>query len=335
MGDKIFISQPRRASPVTTAKAQQGLDAKAFNSRLKMKHLELFRKVCELQTLRKAADASSMTQPAATKLIQELEAMFGVPLFQRDRRGMKLTQHGAVVRRHIDILLADIGNMRADVDLFSMGGIGRIRLGIIPSLASALLAQSIARTLETWPNVRFILQEGATTELLASLGRNELDVIFGRVLDTELARSLRVINVYTESFAIVCGARHPLAKRRNVPWGHLAQFRWALPPAGTPLREQADNLFTRNRVLRPAVAVETSSFAQMRYLIGRCDLLGIVPRSIALQGRASKDLVLLKPELGADFAPISLLFRKEFDQPPLIEEFARVVCEAATALRLS
>jgi DNA-binding transcriptional LysR family regulator len=299
-----------------------------------MKHLELFRHVCELQTLRKAAEASSMTQPAATKLIQELEGMFGVQLFLRDRRGMKLTQHGGVVRRHIDILLADIANMRAEVDLFSTGATGRIRLGIIPSVASALLAQSIAQTLAARPHVRFMLQEGATTELLASLARNELDLTFGRVLDMQRARSLRVINVYTESFAIVCGPKHSLAKQRHVSWGELARARWALPGEGTPLRDLADNLFTRNRVLRPVVAVESSSFEQMRHMIHGSDLLGVVPRSIAMLGQENKDLVMLKPELGADFAPISLLLRKEFDQPPLIEEFVKVVRDRAVALKL-
>jgi DNA-binding transcriptional LysR family regulator len=73
----------------------------------------------------------------------------------------------------------------------------------------------------------------------------------------------------------------------------------------------------------------------MRNLIGRSDLLGVVPRSIALQGQADKELVLLRPELGADFAPISLIFRKEFDQPPLIEEFAKIVGETASALKLT
>jgi DNA-binding transcriptional LysR family regulator len=306
----------------------------ALHSRLKLRHLELFRNVCDLQTLRKAADASSMTQPAATKLVQEMEEMFGAPLFERDRRGMKLTQQGAVVRRHIDILLADVGNMRAEVDLFSQGATGRIRLGIIPSLASALLAESIARTLAANPGVRFNMQEGATTELLASLARNDLDLCFGRVLDEGTAARLRVINVYTESFAIVCGTGHPLARNKRLPWSRLAQEQWALPVAGTPLRELADSLFTRNKVLRPAVSVESSSFHQMRHLIARSRLIGVVPRSIALQGQAAKDLVLLKPDVGADFAPISLILRKEFDQPPLIEEFARRVCATARSLKL-
>ncbi len=305
-----------------------------LHSRLKLRHLELFRNVCDLQTLRRAADASSMTQPAATKLVQEMEEMFGAPLFQRDRRGMKLTQQGTVVRRHIDILLADIGNMRAEVDLFSMGATGRIRLGIIPSLASALLAESIARTLAANPEVRFSVQEGATTELLASLARNDLDLCFGRVLDESTAARLRVINVYTESFAIVCGTAHPLAHKRSVPWSQLALEHWVLPVAGTPLRELSDNLFTHHKVLRPAVSVESSSFHQMRHVIARSGLIGMVPRSIALQGRAAGELVLLKPDMGSDFAPISLLLRKEFDQPPLIEEFARVVCATARALKL-
>jgi DNA-binding transcriptional LysR family regulator len=247
---------------------------------------------------------------------------------------MKPTPEGAVVRRHIDVLLADISNMRAEVDQFSSGESGRIRLGVIPSLASELLAQSIATTLATRPRVQFVLQEGATTELLASLGRNDLDLTFGRVLTTQLAQNLRVINVYTESFAVVCGPRHELAKRNAVSWKDLARFRWVLPAAATPFRDLVDNLFTRNRVLRPVVAVESRSFEQMRHLVARSDLVAVVPHSFATQGKASRQLAVLKAGLGADFAPISLLFRKEFGQPPLIEEFARVVCESAAALKL-
>ncbi len=61
--------------------------------------------------MRKAATASYMTQPAATKLIHELEEMFRVVLFQRNRRGMQLTPHGEILRRHIGIVMADIGNI--------------------------------------------------------------------------------------------------------------------------------------------------------------------------------------------------------------------------------
>lgn len=114
---------------------------RTFNSRLKLKHLGHFRNECEQQTPRESAKASSMTQPAATKLTQELESLFAVTLFHRDRSGMRFALLGNVVRGHLEILLADIDNMRAEVDMLRADVAGRIRLGIVPSLAPALFIQ--------------------------------------------------------------------------------------------------------------------------------------------------------------------------------------------------
>lgn len=308
---------------------------RVFAGRLKLKHLALFRSVCELGTVRKAADASAMTQPAATKLIQELEAMCGVTLFQRDRGGMRTTLFGDVVRRHVDILLADIDNLRADVDMLASGMSGCIRLGVVPSLSQSLLATSVARTLALRPMLRFETQEGSTNDLLARLKRNELDLIFGRILDAEQAEGLRVIRVYAESFAIVCAAGHALSARRSVPWSELSKCRWVLPPTGTPMRQLVDGIFTRAGALHPHAAVEGSSFERMRSLIQASDLLGVVPRSMALAGKASGELVLLKPGVGDDFAPISLIARGDIDPSPIATLFAQVVLETAVSMKLS
>ena len=137
-------------------------DQVVIRSRLRLKHLEVFRSVCELHTIRKAAAASNMTQPAATKLIHELEDMFRVVLFQRTRRGMQLTPHGEILRRHIGVVMADIGNISAELDHFTGGGDGLIRLGILPSLSPALLARCINGLLQAHPRAQFSLVEGTT-----------------------------------------------------------------------------------------------------------------------------------------------------------------------------
>jgi DNA-binding transcriptional LysR family regulator len=305
-----------------------------FRTRLRMKHLELFRQVCELQSLRKAAEASNMTQPAATKLVRELEDMFDTPLFHRDRRGMRLTGPGEMVRRHIAVLLADVSHMVSEVKLFAGGGSGLIRLGIIPSLSSRLLAQSMNKLLEAHPQARFQLREGATDELMDELARNELDIIFGRMLHAGPAANLRVTSIYTETFDIVCGRRHPLVRKASVAWKDLAQELWVLPASGTPLREMAESMFTAHGVLRPVVAIASSSFQQMRFVIGAGQLLGILPRSIASRGQAEGDLVLLRHAERVKFAPISLIVRKDLEQPPLVEEFSRIVHGTARSLRL-
>lgn len=306
----------------------------AFRTRLRMKHLELFRHVCELQSLRKAAEASSMTQPAATKLVQELEDMFATPLFYRDRRGMRPTAAGEMVRRHIEVLSADVGHMVSEVKLFASGGSGLVRVGIIPSLSPALLARSINELLVMHPQVRFQLREGATDELVNELARNKLDIIFGRVLHAGHASNLRVANIYTETFDIVCGKQHPLARKASVAWKDLAQEHWVLPASGTPLREMAEAMFTSHGVLRPVVAVASSSFQQMRFVIAAGRLLGILPRSIALHGQAEGDLRLLRSGERASFAPISLITRKDFEQAPLVQEFGRIVAKMAPLILL-
>jgi DNA-binding transcriptional LysR family regulator len=305
-----------------------------IKSRLRLKHLEVFRNVCELHTIRKAATASNMTQPAATKLIHELEEMFRVVLFQRSRRGMQLTPHGEILRRHIGIVMADIGNISADLDHFTRGGGGHIRLGILPSLSSALLERCINGLLQTFPRAQFSLVEGTTDELLGGLLQNRLDLTFGRVLHAGHPASLRLTRIYTEVFDIVCGKRHPLAKQEDVKWKELASARWVLPAVGTPLREIAESMFTSRGNLRPVVAVASSSFHQLRYVIAGGELLGVLPHSIAERARLDGDLVILRPKQAAKVAPISLIARSDFEPAPMVAAFERIAIQTAQALDL-
>ena len=308
---------------------------RSLNSRLKMKHLELFRNVCEKQTLHSAAQASSMTQPAATKLIRELEDMLAVQLFERGRRGMRLTHYGVVLQRHVSILMADLAVMQHEIALVAQGAVGQLRLGVIPSLSSELVSAAIAGTLKDYPGVRFSIEEGPTTDLLARLTRNDLDLTFGRVLDLSVVRELRVVKVYDESFAIVARANHPLSRKRGMDWKRLGEATWALPASGTPMRNLVDNLFTRNSILRPLVAVEYSTFEKMRRLIARTEILGVLPRSMAMLGEAAGELSIIRRDVDVNFAPISLIFRKQFDAPPVMHHFEQTVHAMARSLKLT
>ncbi|WP_066709803.1 LysR substrate-binding domain-containing protein [Curvibacter delicatus] len=305
-----------------------------IRSRLRLKHLEVFRNVCELHTMRKAATASNMTQPAATKLIQELEDMFHVVLFQRNRRGMQVTPHGEILLRHIGVVMTDIGNITAELDLFTRGGGGTIRLGILPSLSPELLARSVNALLAAHPRAHFSVHEGTTDELLGELTRNNLDITFGRMLHAGQPANLRVTKVYTEAFDIVCGRHSPLAGQEDVNWRELASAQWVLPETGSPLREIADSMFTARGNLRPVVAVASSSFHQMRYVIAYGDLLGVLPHSIAESGLLAGDLVVLRPKQAARVAPISLFARSDFEQAPVVAAFERIAIDTARAMHL-
>lgn len=308
------------------------LHARAFNSRLKVRHLELFLNVCTHRTLRKAAEASAMTQPAATKLIQELEDMLDRPLFLRDRRGMSLTLYGQVVKRHAHVLIADIRQMRQELEQQAQGITGCIRLGVVPSLSPQLLTRVIAQTLHASPGIRFVLREGSTSQLLQELAANELDLAFARLLDAEALRELTVLDIYAESFAVVCSPRHPLASKRRVTWRDLAQAHWMMPVAGTPLRALVDDLFRRHKVLTPPATVEHGSFEKTQYLIAETELVGLLPASMAEAAEARGLLTAIGPRL-PDFGPISLVRRKAIEVSPLVLHFTDQVGELIHSVR--
>lgn len=306
----------------------------ALSRHLKLRHLYLFRSVCELGTLRRASAALSIAQPAATKLIQELEEALGVPLFVRNRRGMTLTPYGELVRRHVGVLFADIGTMRDEVEALSHGQTGLLRLGVIPSLNAQLLAKSIHQAIARWPAIRITVQEGVTTELVAALARNELDVTYGRILTVAQAGSMCAVPVYTESFSIVCSARNALARRRFVTWRELVESNWALPVEGTPLRQLIDGIFARNGVLRPRAQVECSGYEQIRQVVAHSSLVGVLPRALAFQASARRDLALLRSRLEGDFVPISLMYRKGIEPSPLATAYVEMAMALAQSMRL-
>ena len=146
--------------------------------------------------------------------------------------------------------------------------------------------------------MRLELTEGATDRLMEALRRNDLDLIFGRVLDRASVSELRVVEVYTESFEVVSAASHPLARKARVSWEDLSQARWILPATGSPLRVWPNSCSPAAASCAPSSPVEYSSFHQMRYVIAGSELVGLLPTSVALQGEAQGDIARLSPRSG-------------------------------------
>lgn len=304
----------------------------ALSSRLRVRHLELFRHVCEQRTLRKAAALAHMTQPAATKMIRELEDMLGVQLFARGRQGMRLTQYGQALRRQVDVLLTDTGNLAREMELCAQGVSGQLRLGVLVGWNSDLLSHALALVVQRNSSARFTLQEGTTTELLVALQRNEVELLFGRVLDVDMARGLRVVPVYAEPYFVVCAAGHPLSGQRKITWADLVRYGWILSESSTPMRQITRGLFHRQGVLQPRVVVETNNTEKMRQLVAASQLLALLPQSLALEGRRQGLLAILLPRVRLRFEPISIIHRDDVELTPLARTFIETVRETAPPL---
>src|SRR5690348_1835138 len=124
----------RRAPPRRSA---------AGTRRLKLRQLELLAQLVEHQSLAGAAGAMNVTQPAATKLLREMEATLDVTLFDRLPRGMRATAFGEIMTRHARTVLAALDRAREEIAGLAEGASGSVTVGSVRGATAALLAPAL------------------------------------------------------------------------------------------------------------------------------------------------------------------------------------------------
>jgi DNA-binding transcriptional LysR family regulator len=167
---------------------------------LKLSQLLVFDRVMETGSIQRAANDIGLTQPAVTKVIQELESSLEGALFERSNRGVVPTDLGRVVGRRIKSLLAEFRHMSEELDHFRFGTAGHVVVGTRMKMRA--------------PEVLITIREGPTAQLFPSLATGELDIVVGRLPEVELPISdafpLKHHALFDDSLAVVVGSRHAL-----------------------------------------------------------------------------------------------------------------------------
>jgi len=128
-----------------------------------------------------AAHSLGYTQSAVSQQIATLEKIVGVRLVERPGgpRRISLTVAGDLLLRHADALVARLAAAMADVEAYSSGEAGELRVGIYQSVGARILPAVMSRFTAAWPRVAVQLVEGVDdSELLRLVERGELDVTF-------------------------------------------------------------------------------------------------------------------------------------------------------------
>ena len=114
-----------------------------LQQRLKPSHLRLILRIAEAQKLQIAAEASGMSQPAASRLLAEMEAHVGAPLFKRQPKGMVPTAEGHAFIKHARAILAQYDDLEAELGLLGRGQAGAVRVGpvTVPTRTAVRLAR--------------------------------------------------------------------------------------------------------------------------------------------------------------------------------------------------
>src|SRR5688500_9917925 len=304
----------------------------ATAARWNTRHLSLLLDLAEQGSALRAAQAASMTQPAASKLLAEMESMLGVKLFERHARGVEPTWYGQVLVRHARTALSELSRAHDEIAALRNGRMGQAAIGTVVNPGTNLVPQAIAAVKREYPDLLIRVEMDYSRPLVARLVDGQLDMVVGRILGPDGLGELDFEPLADEPHSLIARAGHPLTRRRRLEHADLLEFGWILPPAASLLRSRMDAMFLERGLPWPQNIVETSALPVITDLLRNSDLLTALPvDSIAPYTQANM-LTVLPIELGVSIESFGIVRRRDH----LLSPGAQRVLEAlrGTARRL-
>lgn len=298
-------------------------------TRLKLRQLRLLVAVGEHGSIQNAARDLNISQPAATKMIQDLEYDFEVQLFDRTNRGVVPTVFGETLIRYGKLIFKQVSNAAQELDDLNEGNSGRVVIGTLLAASPSLLPLAIESLLKDRPKVAIKIVEGTNEVLMPALLSGEIDMVVGRLPSHRHRENITQEKFFDERVLAVAGTQHPLAKAANVTFDQLKPYGWILPPVETTLRRQTDQFFIRQGQHVPHTAIESVSYLANRSLLRAHDLIGLMPAHVAALDIQNGLLAEIdwSPPFGA--GPVGVSYRGKQSLSPAGSAFLKALHAAA------
>jgi DNA-binding transcriptional LysR family regulator len=298
-----------------------------IRARLKTRQLLLLVAMEEEGNIHGAAEILNMTQPAASKLLKDLEDMLEVRLFDRLPRGVRPTWYGETMIRHARMALASLSQAHEEIDALKAGRFGSVSIGAITAPAITLLPDAVAQVKAAHPSLRVNVQIETSDVLIDRLNQGKLDMVVGRLFARHDKSDLRYEPLVEEPVAAVVRTGHPLIERPSLKLRDLQGHGWIVPPGGSVLRHRFELMFQEDGLPGPTDLIETTALLFMTKMLGQSDLIGIIASDVALYYQDHGLVAILPVELPCKMDAFGLITRTD----RLLAPAAKVMLRALKA----
>ena len=246
-----------------------------------MRQVALMLAIGRLKTLRRAASELGLTQPAATKMLQELERALGVPLFERVNRGLQLTAAGRITLDYFEQFQGHFSALRRALDGLRDGDGAKLHIGSIMAASPVVLSRSLIELKKRLPKLSIEIAVDTSDHLTEQLRGGQLDLVVGRIpAGTD---DLTFLPIAKEELSLVVSPNHPLRSRKRLDWRELELFDWILQSEGSPMREVLEREFESHHARIPSNLIETSSILTTTNLLTLSNMIAVIPTEVAMR----------------------------------------------------
>lgn len=234
-----------------------------IDGRIKLRHLQCFLSIARHGSLQAAAAALSITQPAVSKTVKELEEILQARLFDRGRKGAALTREAEVFFEYAEASVNALQQATsAMAQLQTQNPV--VKFGASPTLTASFVPQVLAALHRKLEHIQVTLLSGTTQQLILQLRESEFDLVLCRHFDPEQMMGLSFEYLFVDPMVAVVHPRHPLLDLRMVRVPDLRRFTAVLPIKGSINRHIFDK-FARDR----SISVASNFIETLSVTLGR------------------------------------------------------------------
>jgi DNA-binding transcriptional LysR family regulator len=301
-----------------------------IRARLKPRQLMLLTAVCDEGNIHRAAEVLNMSQPAASKLLKDLEDMLGVTLFERLPRGMRPNWYGEILVRHARIALSSLREAGQEVEALKSGLAGRVSLGAITGPALTLVPPALAALARESPRLRIEMHVESSDVLMEKLTEGKIDLMIGRLFDSASEVDLRYERLADEPVSAVVRPGHPLLRGGRPALVDLSEKSWIVPPPGSVLRQRFDLMFREAGLSPPTRIIETSAQLVITRTLEQTDFIAVVPTEVARYYARYGMVVTLPIDLSCTMDAFGIITRRDWLLSPAATVLLRAIRASAT-----
>ena len=300
-----------------------------IRARLKTRQLLLLVALAEEGNIHRAAQVLHMSQPAASKLLKDLEDVLEVTLFERLPRGMRPTWYGETMIRHARVALASLNQAHDELQAAKAGQFGQVSVGAITSPGLVLLPEAVQQVKAEHPDLRVSLQIETSDVLIEKLNQNKLDILVARLFAQHDKSELRYEPLTEEPISAVVRPGHPLLTHPALQLDDLAQAGWIVPPAGSVLRHRFELMFQELGLRAPVNLIETGALLFTGKMLQQSDMLSVLATDVARYYEAHGLMAILPIALPCQMEAFGIITRRDRLLSPAAEVMLRAIRSAA------
>ncbi|MNV47238.1 HTH-type transcriptional regulator GbpR [compost metagenome] len=304
--------------------------------RLRYKHLLMLVTLGSSQNVHRAAETLSMSQPATTRMLQEIEEAFGCELFERLNRGIRPNALGLDLIRFAQTALNQLDRCAEGIAEKSQGGHGSLAIGTIMGAAPNLVIQSVAEMKRRFPKLRIKLMGDTSDQLIELLDKGLTDLaVARRNLDSDRSR-FDFEPLGNERLIITVHHAHPLARRESLDLEELVtNWPWILQPQTSPARLALEQSLERMSLPSPSDVIECSSVFAMLQLVQMTDGILFLSDTVLKDYLRTGLVVALPVEFSEKMTPYGILTRRNTPPSQEMEQLVMLLREQSKSIPLT